>query len=183
MSRDLQWLVAANAIFVVGGLIAYATSINLALITAFALVAALGGLWHMREGPLAAGADVGRSFAAGGWAVLAILIILPYITVLDGRSLWSSDAYAALTVAAAGAAMAGWNAALLRNHPQMRTYLGFHALMIVAAFILALRGDGTSIIVEFGGDMIAVRDLRLAPALVAAPSLSWALAVRAQDST
>lgn len=179
---DRTWLVAANAIFVAGGLVAYATSINLALLGAFALVAALAGLWRIRDGPLAAGADVGRSFAAGGWAVLAILIILPYITVIDGQSLWSSDAYAALTVAAAGGAMAGWNAAVLRDHPQARTYLIFHVLLIVAAFILALRGDGSTFMMDFSGDTLAVRDLQLAPALVAAPSLSWALALRSQDA-
>lgn len=188
MTRDLEWLVAANAIFVLGGLVAYATSLNLAIVTAFALVAAMAGLWRMKqqEGPLQQGADVGASFAAGGWAVVAILVLLPYITADQGNGLWTSKAYAGLTVAVASLAMLGWNAAVLHGFPEarrnVRSFAGFHALLIVAAFVLALRGDSTTMTFMMDGIERTAIDLRLAPALAAAPGLSWAMGLWSQRS-
>ena len=181
MSRDLDWLIGANVLFVAGGLAAYTTDLSLALVAAFALVAAVAGLWRLKEqpGPFQAGADLGASFAAGSWAVVAVLVLLPYITVEEGRSLWSSSAYAGLGVAVASLGMLGWNAATMWSLPDerrnVRTYALFHAVLVVVAFGLVLRGDGTMVALGLRGVELMAHDLQLAPALAAAPSLSWAL--------
>lgn len=186
MTRELTWLVAANAIFVLGGLVAYSTSLSLPIVAAFALVAAVAGLWRLKDqpGPFQQGADLGASIAAGAWAVVAVLVLLPYITVEEGRSLWASAPYAGLSIAVASLGMLGWNAAVLASVPsgrrQVRTFVIFHAALVVVAFALVLRGDGTLVPITLRGFELTAHDLQLAPALAAAPGLSWAMGLWAQ---
>lgn len=175
-----RWLLAANALFVAGGVLAYFTSIGLDIIVALSLVAAMAGLWRTRSSNV--WIDRAASAAAGAWAVLAVLILIPYITVEEGVSLWSLRGYAALGIATASLGMLAWNICALRAQPggaaRWQRPAAIHGVLVLAALWYALGSDGSSITYMVRGFEVTSYDLQMAPALAAIPGISWMLARR-----
>lgn len=171
---------ASNGIFVLGGLLAYQTSIGLDIVVAVALVAAMAGLWPARAQNI--WMDRAASVAAGFWAAIAMLILIPYITVEEGVSLWSLRAYSTLSIVVASAGMLAWNAAAAMAQQDagktVRSLAAFHLGALLVAAWLALGSDGQSVTYVVRGFEIPSHDLRLAPALAAVPGVAWLIVGR-----
>lgn len=180
----IRWLAAANVVWLLAGVLAYATSVSLVVGTALALVPTLPGLLELRRNPVDAArsqwVDRAMSFAIAGWAMLAVMILLPYIASENGLSLWASRGFASLGIATASVAMLLWNAAAYmglaaaNDLKAIRLYAGFHvALLAVALFYAASEMDTTTILLR--GQEIVMPDLKMAAGIAAAPSVLWAL--------
>ena len=179
-----RWLIISNVAWLLAGLLAYATRTGLAIGTAIALVAALPGLWQARaaaEGQERMWLDRGASYAAGAWAVLAILIVLPYITLEEGGSLWSSMGYHVLLLVVASGGMLAWNATAFQGLAPsddvrgVRRWAAFHVFVLAGAVWLAAREATTHAVIVRGMET-AMLDLHVAPLLAVVPGLVWALA-------
>ncbi len=186
----IRWLLAAQALFVAGGVIAYVTPTSFALWTAIALVAGLAGVWQARptlEGQAATWMDRSASAAAGAWAILAVLIIMPYIALDSDISLWADLGYQALLFSIACLGMMLWSAAAFQAMAQwddvrsVRTYAAFHVVCWAIGLALLWNGDGTTTQFLARGQEVDAMDLALVPMVGAVPGLVWLLGMLRLD--
>lgn len=185
--RPHVWLAATNGIWLLGGLLAYLTRASLVLGTAVAIVAALPALLELRRTAANVWFDRALAAALGTWAVMAVLIVTPYMATEEGISLWTSRGYAATGLAAASIGMLLWNLSTFNAlDADKRTgllYAAFHVILLGVAMYLVATGDGGSHDIMLRGDTYAVVDLRLAPALASLAALPWAGAfLRVRDA-
>ncbi len=179
----IRWLAASNVLWLLAGVLAYATSISLVVGTAIALVPALPGLLEMKRSlPDERGRrwmDRAVSFAIAGWAILAVMIIIPYIASEEGLSLWSSRGFSGLGIASASIAMLLWNAAafqgLTGDTVSTRMYVGFHVALFAVALYFFTQSDLATTTFLLRGQEITMADPRLSAGIAAAPGLLWAL--------
>ncbi len=181
----VRWLVAANLSWLVAGAVAYSTSARFSVLTAIAVVVALPGLMRLRhdlqDPQCRKWLDVAFSCAVGTWAVLAMMVAIPYVASEGGHSLWSSPAYAALGLAVSSIGTLAWNAAAFQGLASWddvrsaRLYAGFHLLVLAAALFYSRQADTVEVMLR--GDVITMVDLTIAPALASVAGLVWAVAL------
>lgn len=186
MLVPVRWLVAANAVWLLAGLAAYATRLPMLVGAALAAAVSVPGLRALRrdaDGEQRLWADRGLSFAAGTWAVLLVVVLLPLITLEEGgpeANLWSGKGYWAVTLVVASVGMLLADAcaflALRGERDTVRTYGLFHAVLLLAALWVLWTQEHVVATVTVAGEALRAYDLRLAPALAAVPGLTWALA-------
>lgn len=178
--RSIQWLAAADALWLIGGIVAYVSSVSLLIMTAIALVPALPGLMALRDkadGDHKVWFDRAMTFAAGTFGLIAMLILIPYATSEAGTSLWATREYIMLGFVVSSTGMLGWNVAALHGldaGKDVRMHIGLHAALILASVWFALNGVVGSRDVMLRGETFTVLDMDLAPALAAVPGLMWA---------
>ncbi len=178
-----RWLAASNVTWLLAGVLAYATSISIVVGTALALVPAMPGLWALRAAALddrpQTWLDRALSFAIAGWAMLAALVIIPYVASEEGLSLWTSRGFAGLGVAVASLAMLSWNFAVFRAlSPDVRSaqmYGAFHVALLGVALYTFTQSDFDTTTFILRGQEITMPDPQLTAGIVAAPGLLWAL--------
>ncbi len=171
--KPLQWLALGNAIWFLGGALAYYTSVSAMLGTVVALVVMLPGL-RDQEGVWA---DRALSAAIGTWALCAMLIVIPYAATENGVSLWELKSYAVtgLVIASLGMGLTNLCAAAAAGlTTKLRIYLAGHVLLLAGALYWASQETATSML-SMRGDVIAAIDLALAPATITAAGVMWAL--------
>ncbi len=181
----IRWLTASNVLWLLAGVVAYMTSISLVVGTAIALVPALPGLMEAkratRDPQRLAWLDRAFSFAIAGWAIMAVMIIIPYIASEDGISLWTSRSFAGLGIAAASISMLLWNGAAFQALAEgdeirsVRLYAAFHAVLLVVALVFFTQSDMGTATFILRGQEITMPDPKMTAGIAAAPGLLWAL--------
>lgn len=184
-ASPVQWLIAANAAWLLAGILAYYTALRFTVLTAIAVLVAVPGLAQLRSQSTDEQArkwiDVAYSGAIGTWAVLAMLVAIPYVASEGGASLWSSASYARLGLVVASLGMALWNwAALQALAPEaesrsLRLYAAFHGVLLVAGLFVSRQVQ--TVPATLRGETIDMVDLSLAPALAAVAGLVWAVSL------
>jgi len=181
-----RWLVAANAVWLAAGLLAYATRLPMLVGAALAAAVAVPGLLALRRG--AAGeearlwADRAFSYAVGTWAVLLVVVLLPLITLEEGGNLWGERGYWLITLVVANGGFLLMDASAHRalagpgDAATLRSYVGFHVVLLLVAAWALWSMDDTVVDVTVAGETLRAFDLRMAPAFAAVPGLTWALA-------
>lgn len=181
-----RWLVVANAVWLAAGLAAYATRLPMLLGAALAAAVATPGLLALRREAVGEEArlwaDRAFSHAVGTWVVLLVVILLPLITLEEGGNLWGERGYwlIALVVANGGFLLMDASAHRALAGPgdavTLRSYAGFHVVLLLVAAWALWNLDGVVVDVTVAGEVLRVYDLRMAPAFAAVPGLTWALA-------
>lgn len=178
------WLIAANGLWLLGGVLAYFTHVSLAIVTAVAAAPAVIGLLEaraVRSGRAEVWADRALSYAVGTWVVMGMAVLVPYVATEQGLSLWASRGFAGTTTLLASAGVLAWNVAAVhavadrRDREALRSFAAFHLLAIGAAAYYLWAGDGTTAMLELRGDEIAAVDLEAVPLLAAMPGMLWAI--------
>ncbi len=178
----IRYLVAANAAWLAGGVLATTTTISFTLVTAIALLVATPGIVDlrrtMRDEQCRRWVDRAMTFTIGTWATLAMMIVIPYVASEQGASLWASNWFTTIGIVVASLGMLGWNAAAFQGLAawddvrSARLYAGFHLLALALALWFDEPGSAT---IALRGETYQMVDTGIGAGLAAVPGLLWAV--------
>lgn len=181
----VRWLVGANIAWLAAGALAYYTAARFSVLTAIAILVALPGLMRLRtelqDPQCRRWLDISFSCAVGTWAILAMMVVIPYVASEGGNSLWSSNAYATLGLAVSSLGALAWNATAFQGLAawddvrSARLYSIFH--LVVLAGALFYSRDARVVEVMLRGEVFQMVDLAVAPALASVAGIVWAVAL------